>query len=84
MELKDLKFSVVGLKQVMKSLDAEELETVYLADDTELNIRNKVLEKSRTKNIPVVHIPTMKMLGEAAGIEVKASVAGVRRPSEGL
>lgn len=82
MEFDDVKFSVVGLKQVMRGLDADELETVYLADDTDLSIRNKIMEKARECGVPIVHIPNMRMLGDAAGIDVKAAVAGVAKAEE--
>lgn len=82
MNFDEIKFSVVGLKQVMRGLDEGELETVYLADDTDLSIRNRVMEKARKQNVPIVHIPNMKMLGRAAGIDVKAAVAGTEKAKE--
>ena len=82
-ERKTLDFSVVGLKQVLRELDSERIETVYLAKDADPEIRNTVLAKCRDKEVTVETVPTMKELGQLAGIEVKAAVAGIFKESLG-
>ena len=45
---------VVGLKQVLRGLDADRLSAVYLADDAEEHIRSRVIERCRMRNVPVI------------------------------
>lgn len=72
-------FSVVGLKQVLKGLDALELEKVYLAEDADAFIREQIIEKCRESDIEVISVPDMEQLGRIAGIDVGAAVAGSPR-----
>ena len=70
---------VVGLKQVLRGLDADRLSAVYLADDAEEHIRSRVSERCRMRNVPVIAAESMSVLGCAAGIDIGAAVAGVVR-----
>lgn len=70
---------VVGLKQVLRGLDANRLSAVYLADDAEEHIRSRVIERCRMRNVPVIPAESMSVLGCAAGIDIGAAVAGVVR-----
>ena len=72
-------FSVVGLKQVLKALDATEIDKVFLAEDADESIREQVMEKCRESRIEVISVPDMEELGRRAGIDVGAAVAGSLR-----
>ena len=69
-------FSVVGLKQVLKGLDANELDKIFLAEDADSAIREQLIEKCKECHIDVVSVSDMDRLGRMAGIDVGAAVAG--------
>jgi len=77
-------FSVVGLKQVLKGLNAMELDKVFLADDADASIREQVIEKCRECHIEVVSVPDMERLGRMARIDVDAAVAGSLKTESGI
>lgn len=75
-ELKASKKRIIGLKQTIKAIKEDRAKKVYIAKDADDNIKNSVLELCNGKeNLQIVHVNTMKELGEACGIEVKASTA---------
>lgn len=69
---------VVGTKQVTRAINAGEIKTVYLATDADVFVTRKVRDLCHEKRIPVVEVPSMKALGEACGVEVKAAVAAIK------
>ena len=70
---------VVGLKQVLRALDADQLSAVYLADDAETHIRRRVIEHCERASIPILPVESMRALGTVAGIDVGAAAAGILR-----
>jgi len=67
---------VVGLKQVVKSLQNNELKTLYIATDCDSFIEKKVLPLTDEK-VLVVRMFTQEELGEASNIDVNAAVVGI-------
>ncbi len=65
----------VGVKQVMKAVENDEVSTVYVGDDAELHVIAPLLKLCEEKNIEVKHIATMEELGELANVEVKSAAA---------
>lgn len=70
---------VVGLKQVLRALDAGTLSAVYLADDAQEHIRRRVIERAKTHETEIIPIESMQALGTIAGIDVGAATAGILR-----
>ena len=70
---------IVGAKQVLRALEAGEAKSVYIATDADVFVTRKVYDLAREKNIPVIEVPSMKALGEACGVSVKAAAAAIRR-----
>ena len=70
---------IVGTKQVVRAITAGEVKTVYLATDADVFVTRRVYDLCREKKIPVVEVPSMKALGEACGVEVKAACAAIKR-----
>lgn len=66
---------VVGAKQTLKYLEKDKVLVLYLAKDAEKRVTDPILELAKQKNIEVVFVDTMKQLGDACSIEVKAAVA---------
>ena len=65
----------VGIKQVLKAVNAEEVEKVYIGKDVEPHVVSTLLKTCREKKIKVIEISSMEELGKMAGIEVKAATA---------
>ena len=70
---------IVGAKQVLRALTAGEAKSVYIATDADVFVTRKVYDLAREKNIPVIEVPSMKALGEACGVSVKAAAAAIKR-----
>lgn len=75
--LRSSKKRIIGLKQTVKAIKNNTVNTVYIANDAEESLKNNILEVCRGKEIQIVYIDTMKKLGEACGIEVNASCASL-------
>lgn len=77
--LRELKNSprVVGVKQLRKAIGRDEIRRVFLADDADPAITEPMEALARERELPVVRVRTMKELGEACGIAVGASAAGL-------
>ncbi len=69
----------VGLKQTVKAIEEKKAQKVFLADDCEDRIRIPIKELCSENGVELVRVPTMRILGKACGIDVKASCAAVLR-----
>ena len=70
---------IVGAKQVLRAVAAGTVKSVYIATDADVFVTRPVYDLCREKNIPVIEVPSMKALGEASGVQVKAAVAAIKR-----
>ena len=68
---------VIGIKQVTKALRKGIAQGVYVADDADAHYIEPLLESCREQSVELVHVETMKALGEACGIEVGAAAAAI-------
>ena len=77
--LSELKNSprVVGVKQLRRALGKREVLRVFLARDADPVLTEPLETLAREANVPVVWICSMKELGQACGIAVKAAAAGI-------
>ena len=73
--LKTAENRVVGTKQVLRAIKASPARCVYLANDCDTFIYQQVVRAAEDAHVKVVRVPTMKELGEAAGIEVATAAA---------
>ena len=65
----------VGLKQVLKAIKTNDVSKVYVGKDAEKHILDEIKSACKESNIEITEIENMKILGEMAGIEVKAATA---------
>ena len=65
----------VGIKQVLKAVEANEVCNVYVGKDAEKRVISKLVALAKERNIEIVEIDSMEKLGKMAGIEVKAATA---------
>ncbi len=78
-ELKTAKNRLVGTKQVLKAIEADEVEVLYVAKDADDAIRNKILGAANGRRIQVVYADNMQQLGDVCGIEVCTACAAIKR-----
>ncbi|MBR6891423.1 MAG: ribosomal L7Ae/L30e/S12e/Gadd45 family protein [Clostridia bacterium] len=70
---------VVGAKQVLRAIQAGGVTRVFIAQDADMFVTRPVFDACRAAGIEIVEVPSMKALGEACGVQVKAAAAAVRR-----
>ena len=70
---------VVGAKQVMRAIEAGGVSRVFIASDADMFVTRPVFDACRAANIEIIEVPSMKALGEACGVQVKAAAAAIRR-----
>ncbi|HBG02041.1 MAG TPA: 50S ribosomal protein L7Ae-like protein [Firmicutes bacterium] len=73
---------VVGAKQTLKAVQAEQVELVYLARDADIYITGPIRRECLSRGISIVEVETMAELGRACSIEVGAAVAGVMKSTQ--
>lgn len=66
---------VTGTKQVLKVLAAGNVQEVFLAQDADAFLKNKLEAACREAQVEITWIPTMKQLGEMCGITVGSAAA---------
>lgn len=68
---------VIGIKQTNKALNQDKVKTLYLAEDAEAHLIEKLKDIASKKNIEIIYVDSMKKLGKACGIDVSAATAAV-------
>lgn len=69
----------IGIKQTMKAVQAGQVEEVYLSEDADKRLTEKVQQLCEEKGIPVIYVDSMRRLGKACGIEVGAAAAAIKK-----
>ena len=67
---------VVGTKQVLRALKAGTLARVYVANDADTFLFQRVVRAAEAAGVPAVRVPTMRELGQACAVEVPTAAAG--------
>lgn len=75
--LADVDRRVVGTKQVLRALDEGKIARAYVAQDADLLLTKRVVDRCYDMDIPCTQVESMDKLGRACGIDVKAAVAGL-------
>lgn len=68
---------VVGVKQVVRAIDASKAEIVYIATDVDVRIGEPLIERCVEANVKFERAGSMIELGRACGIHVGAAAAAV-------
>ena len=68
---------LAGTRQVLRSLGKVQVICVYVAEDADAPLRQKLLLACENAGVEVRPVRTMHELGVACGIEVGAACAGV-------
>jgi len=78
-ELKTAENRLVGTKQVLRALAADEVEVLFIAKDADSEITSKVLDAANGRSVSIVYADNMRELGEICGIEVSTACAAIKR-----
>lgn len=70
---------IIGTKQTIKAMKHGRISEVFIADDADKHITQKVANLAEELEIPCQHVDSMKKLGKAAGVEVAASTVAIKK-----
>jgi len=77
--LQDGSRRVVGARQVLRAIATGGMGHVYIARDADPFVTRPVMDACEKNGVRFTEVDTMRTLGAACGIDVKSSVAGVRK-----
>ena len=69
---------VIGIKQTKKLIESGEAKKCYVARDVNPYIIDPFIEVCNQNGVEIVYVDTKKELGKKCGIDVDASVAGLK------
>ena len=75
--LKVAKKRLVGVKQTVKALEKGGLRVVFVARDADERIIQPLVRLCGERDVAVVYVESMGLLGKACGIEVGAAAAAL-------
>lgn len=70
---------VVGTKQVLRGLKAGTLKRVYVANDADTFLYQRITQAAEAAGVETVRVASMKELGEMSGVQVPAAAAALCR-----
>ncbi|SDL32246.1 ribosomal L7Ae/L30e/S12e/Gadd45 family protein [Natronincola ferrireducens] len=65
----------IGIKQTNKALNQDKVKILYLAQDADTHLVERLVDIANKKNIEIIYVDSMKKLGKACGIDVSAAAA---------
>jgi len=74
--LKDSK-KTVGTKQTLKAVQKGSVSMVFIAENAELHVVTPLYELCQEKNIEIIKVESMALLGKACGIDVGTASAAI-------
>lgn len=66
---------VVGTKQTLKAVETGKAAEVFVAQDADPRMINRIVQLCSQKGVKLTEVDTMRNLGKACGIEVGAAMA---------
>ena len=76
--LREAPRKVAGAKQVLRAMEEGMVKHVFIAADADIFVTRPIYDACREKGIPYEEVPSMKQLGEACGVQVRAAAAAIR------
>lgn len=71
----------IGINQTIKAIEHNLAQEVFVADDADKRLTNKIALLCKEKGVPVIYVDSMKKLGKACGIDVGAAAAAIKKSS---
>lgn len=75
--LKSARKTTVGSKQTLKAIERGQAKLVFVARNADSYIVDPVIRASKLKDIKVLEVDSMKLLGQACGIDVGCASASI-------
>jgi large subunit ribosomal protein L7A len=69
----------IGINQTIKAIENLQVEEVYIAQDADKRLTQKVALLCKEKGVSVIYVDSMRRLGRACGIEVGAAAAAIKK-----
>ena len=76
-DLHDGSRRVVGTRQLLKKLAVNGIEAMYIAEDAQEHIKEKLLSLAQANGVEIILVATMNELGRMCGIAVGSAAAGL-------
>ena len=77
--LRDGERRVVGTKEVLRAVKAGTASRVYVANDADTFLYQRIVRAAETAKVPITRVERMKELGEMCGVQVSAAAAALIR-----
>ena len=71
------KAKVVGTKETLQAIDSGNAVHVFIAEDSDNKIKNKIINAAKSSNIDLRIVDSKMKLGRACGIDVAAASAAL-------
>lgn len=71
--------TIIGVKQTLKAMREGSVKEVYIAEDADHFVTEKVAILAKDLDIPLQRVDSMKKLGAACGIDVGASTVAIKQ-----
>ena len=81
-QLRKVSRRVVGVKQVLRALNDDALEQVFLAMDAASALRRQVEDRAMEKQVRLTMVASMEELGQMCRVDVPSAAAGLKRARE--
>lgn len=69
----------IGINQTVKAIEHFQAEEVYIAQDADKRLTQKIALLCKEKGVPVIYVDSMRRLGRACGIDVGAATAAIKK-----
>lgn len=83
-QLRKVPRRVVGVKQVLRALNDDALEQVFLAMDAASALRRQVEDRAMEKQVRLTMVASMEELSQMCGVDVPSAAAGLKRARENV
>lgn len=78
--IKEAKHKIIGLKQTLRAIQQDKIQTVYLANDIDEHLVRQITEICRQKAVSLIPVNmNQKELGRLCQIEVGAAVVSLAK-----
>lgn len=68
---------LVGTRQTVKAVKADQVQKVYLAQDADSHLQNEVKTACKNHEVEIIYVNSMSDLGAACGIDRKTATAAL-------
>ncbi|ALC83327.1 MULTISPECIES: 50S ribosomal protein L7ae-like protein [Bacillus] len=68
---------IIGTKQTVKALKRNSVKEIVVAEDADPHLTAGVIQLAKEREVAVSMVDSMKKLGKACGIEVRAAAVAI-------